>query len=188
MNSWFNFYRKFKYFKPSNPDNYEEEYGLIRYVTDEKQYKKDLELIRYLNENKGKFVPFIDDVTDSPISEEELRQMEEIKDSSIPFELIDRKPDKNFLDPVSLVPLERIHKSNRSRKARKIRMNIPDTIRKQIKYDNNNRCEICSNTNANQIHHINNNPADNRRTNLHLLCYECHLKLHSKNQPKIESD
>ena len=66
------------------------------------------------------------------------------------------------------------------RKYKPRRKAIDAKLRREIKIRDNNKCQNCGKDKADQIHHINENPSDNRKDNLELLCYDCHKLLHRK--------
>lgn len=174
MNSWFNFYRRIKHIPPTIKDRTEGKFdGHFEYYFDKEKYKKDIKILNYLEQNKGKFIPVIDDITGFALTEEELKEMEEVRNSLyIPIYI---ETDPTELDPISLVPKIK----RRTRAGRKLRIPVPTKIRNEIISQKESTCEQCGTFDANQIHHINNDPADNRRANLILLCYNCHLKHHT---------
>lgn len=173
--SWFNFYRRIKHIPPTLDDKIEGRFdGHFEYYFDKQRYKKDMRMLNYIEQNKGKFIPVIDDITGLPLTEEELTEIEEARNSLYVPIYIDIDPSE--LDPISLIPKIK----RRSRPGRKLRIPVPTKIRNEILSEKQSMCEECGMYDANQIHHINNDPADNSKTNLQLLCYNCHLKYHKK--------
>ena len=60
---------------------------------------------------------------------------------------------------------------------RKNRVTIPKDIADKVMFNHNNTCCVCRIPNKEtQIHHIDENPANNDIDNLAVLCLECHNK------------
>lgn len=122
--------------------------------------------------NKGKFVKVVDDITDKELSNKEIELLERERNTIVPhieeIENLGRKPA-----PI-VVEIQNGRKYKPRRKA------IDAKLRREIKIRDNNKCQNCGKDKADQIHHINENPSDNRKDNLELLCYDCHKLLHRK--------
>jgi hypothetical protein len=59
----------------------------------------------------------------------------------------------------------------------KSRVPIPDQVRANVLYGSHHTCAICNESGRPvQIHHINDDPSDNREENLAVLCLLCHDK------------
>lgn len=156
--SWFNVYIKTEIIK-----DIDGQIWYLRYSPDHEKYKNAQREFNELEKNKGKFIPFYDDITGERISETELENIEYNKDSiSVPMVITDE---------------EELTKLSKMRKPRKYktRIPIPIELREEILNERNGICERCATYHANQLHHINRDPSDNRKENLRLLCYDCHV-------------
>lgn len=184
MSGWFNYYKKIKWL--INPDEIEEYMELIEgkhyeYVFDKDQYLNDLEYVNNVELNKGKFVNVVDDFDDRPLTESEIQWEEEKRnDPFIPI-LIESENGKQEERYVSV--------KQKPKRKYKTRVPIPPKLREEILKERSGICQRCGVPDSNQLHHINKNPSDNRKENLKLLCYDCHLnedgkkkKKHSHNQ------
>lgn len=60
---------------------------------------------------------------------------------------------------------------------RKLRVSIPSNLQEQIFFRARGRCEMCGVKAPLEIHHRDNNPANNDKNNLIALCPNCHAKL-----------
>ncbi len=60
---------------------------------------------------------------------------------------------------------------------RKIRIPIPDNVAAEVLFKSDRTCCVCHKKGKQvQVHHINDNPADNEPSNLAVLCLECHAQ------------
>ncbi len=59
------------------------------------------------------------------------------------------------------------------------RKQIPTAIKYDVLYRNAELCCVCRRDRARQLHHINENPSDNRIENIACLCLECHSEAHT---------
>jgi hypothetical protein len=60
---------------------------------------------------------------------------------------------------------------------RKVRISIPDDVAAEVLFKSDRTCCVCHKAGKQvQIHHINDNPADNDPSNLAVLCLECHAQ------------
>jgi hypothetical protein len=60
---------------------------------------------------------------------------------------------------------------------RKVRITIPDDVAANVLFRSDRTCCVCHKAGKQvQIHHINDNPADNNPSNLAVLCLECHAQ------------
>lgn len=58
---------------------------------------------------------------------------------------------------------------------KKSRIIIPETIAAEIQFDSDRTCCVCNTRGKKcQIHHIDENPSNNDKSNLSLLCFDCH--------------
>lgn len=57
---------------------------------------------------------------------------------------------------------------------RKVRVEIPIDISAKVLFDSDRTCCICREKKAVQIHHIDEDPANNDPKNLAVLCFDCH--------------
>ena len=61
----------------------------------------------------------------------------------------------------------------------KERIAVPKKTKEVVFHKYHNKCTMCEESKYLKIHHKNENPADNRITNLLLLCPLCHDKIHA---------
>ncbi|HVP82063.1 MAG TPA: hypothetical protein VMS35_03395 [Nitrososphaeraceae archaeon] len=130
-----------------------------------KDIRKSNTFLYDLVHNKGKFIRVIDDITDQDLSEKEIQFIEQERESlQVPH--IEAEYDiKNDVSEIIKIKPGRKYKT---------RLPIPAKLRKEILEQYEKTCRHCGHYGANQLHHINGDPSDNRKENLKLLCYDCH--------------
>lgn len=74
------------------------------------------------------------------------------------------------IESTSLIPLEDILKENTNYSSDSLKKRLINANLKEAK------CEICSDTECLELHHINGDHYDNRLENLQILCIKCHSK------------
>lgn len=120
-------------------------------------------------ENKGKFVKVYDDITGEELTDLEIKELEADREK-LPVPLMDENSKQRVIKVKERKQLNRKYKS---------RIPISQRLRKIVLELNDGKCNQCG-TDANQIHHLDENPSNNHTSNLQLLCYNCHLKKHKK--------
>jgi len=117
--------------------------------------------------NKGKFIKFYDDITDKELTEQEIKLIEENRDSHVPI-------IAEFDDGI------KEYKPIKTSRKYKSRLPINPQLRKAVLELYNKQCSECEKVDSNIIHHKDEDPSNNNINNLQLLCYDCHLKKHKK--------
>lgn len=132
---------------------------------DGKDIRKTNEFLYDLIHNKGRFFKVIDDLTDEELSENEI-QLLELQREYTPIPYIEN--DNDIKAEVSAVM------NKKPGRKYKTRVPIPAKLRQEILEQYEKTCRHCGHYGANQLHHLNGDPSDNRKENLKLLCYDCH--------------
>lgn len=70
---------------------------------------------------------------------------------------------------------------------RKTRVPIKKSLRRDIFNRSENACQTCGTHDALDIHHIDENPANNNKNNLIVLCASCHRKVGSKTKIQLQN-
>lgn len=117
---------------------------------------EDRQLLRIWRDNRGKFVSLIDESRSDP-------NADEIPYPFLPI-IIGGEKD-SIIDIYSKV------------RNKKTRIVLTVNQRKQI-FDLKGRyCDVCANKRSLEIHHIDNDPSNNRLDNLQVVCHECHTTI-----------
>jgi len=167
MSSWFNFSRKITLNKEYHISEWEQIAEDLR-EDENLTRKKALEEEYELEQNYGKGIVFYDEVTLLEINKGETDRMEQERDAALIPLVIDDEPRIDVNKQLGLTS------------TRKFRPILPKKVRDAVIIQYDHACAVCKKENANQIHHVDNNPANNKMDNLQLLCYDCHLSQHKK--------
>jgi len=136
---------------------------------DETDPEESRDFLIRTKEMKGRLVKVYDDETGQELTDEEVKELEEFSDMH-PFFLPMFDPDNEKIKEVKI----------RKPRKYKSRIPIPPQLRKAILEFNNSQCSECGRSDANQLHHKDENPSNNAEENLQLLCYQCHQRKHRK--------
>jgi nitrate/TMAO reductase-like tetraheme cytochrome c subunit len=129
--------------------------------------RRDNDFLEYCSRRKGKNVHFIDGDTGIELTEEQFDNL--INESVIQNYIIMEEQEENTLYPKTVRKQKSINKHiGRPRKS------IPLKLRQEIKSEASGKCRICGKENADQNHHKDGNPSNNHKSNIELLCYDCH--------------
>lgn len=170
---WFNHSKKFAIHKLVVSDT---EYEYVKYYTD---YEKILEGDKFLEDakiNKGKYVTVFDEGSFRELTPKEIQEIED----NIPV-----------LTPTAYIPISYKGESIKlipTSVDKKYRNTIPNRLRDEIHERDDNKCQICGTSNDLQIHHIDQNPANNDLSNLASICYRCHKNIHKQNSKKHKNN
>jgi len=152
---------------------YQEEY-FDTYLYEAAQRQEE----EYRNQ-RGKGIPVIDDMTFEPLPAHEIKQLEEEREEGLFTGYI-----MNAAEPLEKIVSGRKKPVKTNRKY-KTRIPISKELRIAVYQLHDSACRNCGNKKANQIHHIDGNPANNDIRNLQLLCYDCHLSVEGKQTFRI---
>lgn len=77
-----------------------------------------------------------------------------------------------------------------TKSGKKVRVPVSISLQKEIFIHSKGECEMCKKSLKGlkpHIHHKDKNPKNNKKSNLILLCPNCHSKQHLKDKPKNNS-
>lgn len=98
-------------------------------------------------------------------------------------------PRNQFGFGVNLRPIKipKFNLLDYTKSGKKVRVPVPISIQKEIFIRSKGKCEKCGRSLKGirpHIHHKDKNPKNNKKSNLILLCPNCHSKQHLKDKPK----
>ena len=77
---------------------------------------------------------------------------------------------------IYIIAIYIIFKILRRFRKKKKRIVVPEQLRKELLKKYNHQCILCQSKISLETHHRDNNPSNNKETNLVIVCHDCHRK------------